>query len=84
MCRCILQKRSCKWSRVYWQGKSFVLNLEVKEELWGGQFWSKGYYDVNTVGQYANEEVTKNYLKDQGKQKEINRFFQVNWDYLNN
>ncbi|GAA4963911.1 hypothetical protein GCM10023315_10790 [Algibacter aquimarinus] len=37
--------------------------------MWGGQFWSKGYY-VNTVGQYANEEVIKNYLKNQGKQKE--------------
>ena len=47
----------------------FRLHPEVKEQLWGGQFWSKGYY-VNTVGQYANEEVIKNYLKNQGKQKE--------------
>ena len=35
----------------------------------GGQFWSNGYY-VNTLGQYANEEVIRNYLKSQGKQKE--------------
>jgi len=47
----------------------FRLHPEVKEQLWGGQFWSKGYY-VNTVGQYASEEVIKNYLKNQGKQKE--------------
>ena len=47
----------------------FRLHPEVKEQLWGGQFWSDGYY-VNTVGQYANEEVVKNYLKNQGKQKE--------------
>ena len=47
----------------------FRLHPEVKEQLWGGQFWSKGYY-VNTVGQYANEELIKNYLKNQGKQKE--------------
>ena len=47
----------------------FRLHPEVKEQLWGGQFWSKGYY-INTVGQYANEEVIKNYLKNQGKQKE--------------
>jgi len=47
----------------------FRLHPEVKEQLWGGQFWSDGYY-VNTVGQYANEEVIKNYLKNQGKQKE--------------
>ena len=47
----------------------FRLHPEVKKQLWGGQFWSKGYY-INTVGQYANEEVIKNYLKNQGKQKE--------------
>nr|WP_142785346.1 IS200/IS605 family transposase [Changchengzhania lutea] len=41
--------------------KIFRLYPEVKEQLWGGQFWSDGYY-VNTVGQYANEEVIRNYL----------------------
>lgn len=34
----------------------FRLHPEVKDVLWGGQFWSDGYY-INTVGQYANEEV---------------------------
>ncbi len=47
----------------------FRLHPEVKEQLWGDQFWSDGYY-VNTVDQYANEEVIRNYLKNQGKQKE--------------
>ena len=47
----------------------FRLHPEVKEQLWGGQFWSDGYY-VNTVGQYANEEVIIAYLKNQGRQKE--------------
>ncbi|MCF7567981.1 IS200/IS605 family transposase [Sabulilitoribacter arenilitoris] len=47
----------------------FRFHPEVKEQLWGGQFWSDGYY-VNTVGQYANEEVIIAYLKNQGKQKE--------------
>ena len=50
----------------------FRLHPEVKEELWGGQFWSDGYY-INTVGQYANEEVIKQYLKDQGKEKEYKK-----------
>ena len=35
------------------------------EVLWGGQFWTDGYY-ANTVGQYGNEEVIRNYVKGQG------------------
>jgi len=31
----------------------FKLHPEVKQKLWGGKFWTSGYY-VNTVGQYAN------------------------------
>jgi len=27
----------------------FRLNPEVKQKLWGGNFWTAGYY-VNTVG----------------------------------
>jgi putative transposase len=44
----------------------FRLHPDVKRKLWGGKFWSSGYY-VNTVGQYANEEVIKKYLQNQGK-----------------
>ena len=43
----------------------FRLHPEVKQMLWGGKFWTSGYY-VNTVGQYANEEVIKKYLQNQG------------------
>ena len=43
----------------------FRLHPEVKQRLWGGRFWTSGYY-VNTVGQYANEEVIKRYLQNQG------------------
>ncbi len=46
----------------------FRLHPEVKRLLWGGKFWTSGYY-VNTVGQYANEEVIKKYLQNQGKSK---------------
>ena len=48
----------------------FRLHPEVKRLLWGGRFWTSGYY-VNTVGQYANEEVIKKYLQNQGKSKYI-------------
>ena len=43
----------------------FRLHPEVKRFLWGGKFWTSGYY-VNSVGQYANEEVIKKYLQNQG------------------
>ena len=39
---------------------------EVKRQLWGGEFWSDGYF-VSTVGEHANEEVIKMYIKNQGK-----------------
>lgn len=50
----------------------FRLHPEVKQLLWGGEFWTGGYY-VNTVGQYANEEVIQKYLKDQGRVEEYKK-----------
>lgn len=43
----------------------FKLCPEVKKYLWGGKFWSEGYF-VSTVGAHGNEQVIKNYLKLQG------------------
>ena len=43
----------------------FLKNPEVKRKLWGGKFWTSGYY-VNTVGAYGNEEVIKKYVSEQG------------------
>ena len=40
----------------------------VKKQLWGGEFWSDGYY-VATVGQHVSEDVIRNYVKKQGKQE---------------
>ena len=45
----------------------FKLHPEVKQKLWGGNFWTSGYY-VNTVGQYANEVILK-YIQNQGEAK---------------
>jgi REP element-mobilizing transposase RayT len=47
----------------------FRLIPEVKKKLWGGEFWSKGFF-VNTVGQHGNEKSIANYVKNQGKEKE--------------
>jgi len=44
----------------------FSRKPEVKKDLWGGQFWTDGYY-VNMVGQYGNEKVITEYVKNQGK-----------------
>ncbi len=44
----------------------FQHHPQVKKMLWGGNFWSSGYY-VNTVGHYGNETVIKNYVQSQGK-----------------
>lgn len=37
----------------------------VKKILWGGEFWSDGYY-VSSVGEHANEEVIREYIHRQG------------------
>jgi len=39
---------------------------EIKKELWGGNFWTSGYY-ANTVGQYGNVDVIRNYVENQGR-----------------
>ena len=42
---------------------------QVKVKLWGGEFWSDGNF-TNTVGQHGCEDSIKNYIKNQGKEKE--------------
>ena len=40
----------------------------VKKQLWGGEFWTDGYY-IGTVGQNATEAVIKEYVKKQGQEQ---------------
>ena len=40
---------------------------QLKKELWGGNFWTSGYY-ANTVGQYGNMDIIKKYVENQGKE----------------
>jgi len=42
---------------------------EVKKALWGGNFWSDGYY-VGTVGEHGNEQVIAKYIRNQGRKME--------------
>ena len=39
----------------------------LKEQLWGGNFWTSGFY-ANTVGQYGNQEVIQRYIENQGQE----------------
>ncbi len=53
----------------------FQKHPELKEKLWGGNFWTSGYY-VNTVGQYTNEEAIRKYVESQGLKKEYKKVFE--------
>lgn len=44
----------------------FRLHPEIKDQLWGGNLWTSGYY-ANTVGLYGNEKVIQKYVQSQGK-----------------
>ena len=50
---------------------------EVKKKLWGGEFWSDGFY-VATASEHGNEKVIANYVKNQGD--EYNKMYRV--DYI--
>ena len=40
---------------------------EVKKDLWGGEFWTDGYY-ANTVSKNGSEKAIAEYVKNQGKE----------------
>ena len=39
---------------------------EVKKQLWGGEFWTSGYF-ASSVGKHGNEEMIMKYVSGQGK-----------------
>ena len=39
---------------------------QVKKKLWGGEFWTDGYF-ASTVGKHGDEGVIGKYVKSQGK-----------------
>ena len=46
--------------------KIFERYPDVKKALWGGEFWTDGYY-VGTVGEHGDEAVITKYVKNQGR-----------------
>jgi REP element-mobilizing transposase RayT len=53
----------------------------VKKQLWGGEFWTDGYY-VGSVGQHATEEVIRQYVKNQGQDGEEHEYKQLHVQQL--
>ena len=45
---------------------------EVKKQLWGGNFWSSGYF-VSAGGKNATETIIQQYVKNQGTNSEYNQ-----------
>ena len=45
----------------------FRLCPRVKKQLWGGEFWSDGYF-ASTVGKHGDEDMIRKYVQNQGKE----------------
>ena len=45
--------------------KVFERHPEVQTQLWGGQFWTSGYF-INTVSRHGSETTITKYVKEQG------------------
>ena len=47
---------------------------QVKKKLWGGEFWTDGYYAA-TVSEHGNEEIIGKYVREQGQEKEYKQIY---------
>ena len=62
---------------------------EVKKKLWGGEFWSKGFF-LSTVGKHGDERKISDYVKNQGTgknykilhQQKPSKYQMILWDDL--
>ena len=48
---------------------------EVKKQLWGGHFWTSGYF-IATVGKNGTETTVQQYVKNQGTNLQYNQLHQ--------
>ena len=49
----------------------------VKQLLWGGEFWSDGYF-CSTVGKHGDESTIANYVKKQGTEEKYVKLHSAN------
>jgi REP-associated tyrosine transposase len=47
----------------------------VKKQLWGGEFWSKGYF-ISSVGRHGDEKTLTDYVKNQSPDKGYKKLHQ--------
>ena len=47
----------------------------LRQQLWGGAFWSSGYF-IDTVGRHGGEETIRHYVQQQGCADEYKRLYQ--------
>ena len=57
----------------------FAKHPEVKKKLWGGEFWSDGYF-VSTVSKHGNESVIAKYVKEQGMEDDYKMLYESKVD----
>ena len=50
----------------------FLKAPKVKKQLWGGEFWSKGYF-INTVSRHGDENIISKYVQNQGRELEYTK-----------
>ena len=55
----------------------FKAFLEIKKEIWGGEFWSDGGY-IGTVGEGVTAEIIRDYIERQGTSEEKDGYKQMN------
>ncbi len=54
----------------------FKRHPEVRKTLWGGAFWSSGYF-VNTVSKFGDENTISKYVRNQGIEKDYDVLHKV-------
>lgn len=45
---------------------------EIKQELWGGEFWTDGYY-IATISSRGDKKIIEQYIISQGRDTDINQ-----------
>jgi putative transposase len=55
----------------------FKHHPEVKKQLWGGEFWTDGYF-VNTVSKFGDEDTISKYVREQGLESEYKVIHKIN------
>ena len=54
----------------------FRRHPQIKQQLWGGEFWSDGYF-VNTVSKFGDESTISKYVKEQGSEKDYQALHKI-------